>query len=287
MDASVVHFLHGPDAQPFRVEDDRVVATGGTVPFHGIAAAGMLPALIARDPSGALWERWSPALDGLDAGDDDADLRWLRATARAAGVLSLARSAQAARAALTLHPQFPRAHENVTLWNVKEGHVSSVWFARWADKASIVNVARDRAAGSELAATTALLARVAAARDDVARVFASGTVTIAGQEVVVSLNEHIGDARELHVARERGDGRPVLVAVDRFVVDPAAADPARIIGIAGRRLDRGEAARVEASIAAFAAAAGGDAIDLNHGDMVWAGSRAVIVACRVPGEVAA
>lgn len=285
MHASAVHFLHGPDAQPFRIEDDMVVADGGVFPFHGIAAAGMLPALVARDPTGALWERWSPALDSPETAHDDPELAWLRTVARAAGVLSFARSAQAARGSLSLHPHVASVRDAVTLWNVKEGHVSSVWLAQCAGAAFIVNVARDRRAGVELAATTALLARVAPLRGDVACVIASGTVTIDGREIVVSLNEHVDDAQELHVARERRDGRAVLVAVDRFILDAGAVDPARITGIAGRRLDTGEAERVATSIAAFAVAAGGDAIDLNHGDMVWAGDRAVIVACRVPGGV--
>lgn len=260
------------------------------MPFHGVAPRGLLATL---GPSGqAVWERAAPAIEEWLAhgGDGTGIPPHLLAAARAAGVVSLAASAEVAAAYAEVALAAPPAE----LWSVKEGHTSTVWRVTSADGAAYaVNVARDLVATEELATSAGVLATMAAALPDVvAAPVATGRVPAGGAgEVAVLVQPWVAGALEVGAPR-RGDGSCALLAVERFLTDPGS--PARIVAVRGRRLDDGEQ-RTVAALWAAATLAGtrpaGDGlvavprIEVREGDLVLAPWGPAVVAASAEHDV--
>ena len=264
--SSAFTFRYGPDATPFVVDAHSIaVDDKGRRPFHGIVSRGLL--VRAGEVEGAL-PRWSDHAHRLDvesAGKHDGhDRAWSRAAAQC-GLLSFAQSTACARVfaeQIAVELGFGTG-AGIALWNVREGHTSSVWHVRieGAAAALAVNVARDRIAGEELRRTSQVLKQIGDAWPDA--------------NIVVTRNEWIAEAYEIH---RLPDGS--LIVVDRFIADDDA--PADIRRIRGRRLSADECAQVDRDMAAFLARGADHAVelDINEGDLVWDGGRAVVVAIR-------
>ncbi|MEH3055299.1 MAG: hypothetical protein PGN13_15065 [Patulibacter minatonensis] len=276
---------HGPDRAPLELGPGGIPATRDGIAFHGIAPRGLMPWLDEHLGGAAGWQRHGHRLDdGTPAGSPE--LASLRHAARAAGVLSLAHSAQAAELAAR---QAQPSATHLALWLFKEGHSSSVWVvdARTpgGDAAFVLNVARDAVAGAELRRSSERLGAVErAAAVQVASVEAVDTVVLdepaahgGAWEVVVVRNRLIPDALEIHELS--GDAGRQYALVERFLTNPLA--PAVIDGVRGRLALPAEAAAIDAARAAVEAALGcegDDALVVNDGDLVWNGHEPVLVA---------
>jgi hypothetical protein len=280
---------HGPAATP-------VVAGRSYRPFHGIASRGMLDRL-PTDGQVAL-ERWSPLLDAALAGDEFALAtvpKDVVEAARACGMLTFAQSAAAA-AQFVAHELrevvAPATH--VELWNVKEGHTSSVWRLTVdpPERPTVrlaLNVGRDHLASDELERSAAILDEVTASSlaVTVAAVVARGRVTVPGApglRPAVVVQEWVEGASELALLPRRGGGRR-LYAVERWVT--AEQEPGRIAGAVGHRLTDTEHKQVAECATRFLldtvrlagrAALRFPRIDVEHGDWMWGADGLYVVA---------
>lgn len=299
--SSLVAFRHGPEATQFFIDGrGRVIDAAGRVPFHGIISRALLD--YARGATDTLsdWGAVGHRLDEIeDAGEVSGVTAW-RCAARDCGVLSFAQSTAAAytyaeRLALPaaatglLGLTIASGEEpSITLWNSKEGHTSSVWCARFECLAGAaecaINVARDPVAGRELRRTSRIMRRIAHTwpEANLARVREIASVRLPGlaAPVVVTCNDWVANAHELHRLSGKGANEGSLIAVERFVANEG--EPAHIRRILGRRLSEAESAGVEHDLAQFHAhgAEFGVALDINDGDLVWDGHRAFVVALR-------
>jgi len=299
--SSLAAFRHGPEATPFSINSSGgVIDAAGRIPFHGIISRALLDH--ARGATDALsdWGAFGHRLDEIVYSEDEPGITAWRRAARGCGVLSFAQSAVAAcayagrlarpaDAARVLDLAIASGEEPaIALWNVKEGHTSSVWHARFECAAGAaecaINVARDPVAGRELRRTSRIMRRIAQSwpEANLARVreIASVRLPDLADPVVVTSNDWIAGARELHRLPGNPGTNGLLVAVERFITEPGM--PAHIRRIAGNRLDPAETARVEHDLTEFLArgAEFGVELDINDGDLVWDGLRAIIVAIR-------
>lgn len=269
-----LRFFQGPDHEPIQITVGRAARGPRGVPFHGIASRGLLPWLRHQPDGPALWQRAAHMLEAPADADLAPDELALRGAARRAGALTFSQSALAAARHV--------GSDDGELWAVKEGHTSSVWLADVAGVRYVVNVARDRAASAELRDSSLRLKALAAERPDLAlaRVLAVTTDDLRDlggpPGVTVTRNALIEDALEIHrLPTEDG-----YAFVERFLPGGAEA-PARIHAVRGRRATDDERRRIDAVIEAVCAASSDDlpvAVEVDDGDLVWDGARAVVVA---------
>src|SRR5207253_2665632 len=131
------------------------------------------------------------------------------------------------------------------LWNVKEGHTSSVWSATFAcasekgPKRIAVNVARDDVASRELEQATARFRELTEREPDIAAAHVLALwilrrANIRGATVTVVAQTWIDDAYEIHTVPIGPGAGGQFFAVERFIADPK--EPAHIRSVRGRRL---------------------------------------------------
>jgi hypothetical protein len=280
--------LYGPDRLPLEESAVATAARWGYRPFHGIVSLG-LREHPACTPDG--WREAAPLLDTLPrAGGvlDDA--------ARDCGVLSFDDSLAAAEHAAS---EYGNGSAVAELWNLKEGHTTSVWCATYECAADdndprriVLNVARDDLASRELEQATATYSEMVERAPDIAaaRVLAIWKLRRdgdGGEPVTVVAQKWIDDAYEINALPAGADSRGQLCAVERFITDPA--QPARICSVRGGRLTAEEHGRVGACVALLLRQGASYDSDLgawslprfvvNHGDWVWQHDRALAVAC--------
>jgi hypothetical protein len=297
-----VMVLHGPDRSPIDPES-------AARPFHGIVSRGLMDEL--GPDAAADWLRWAPWLDAA-LGGMAAALALVPApivdAARRSGWTTFANGAEAAVAfaAAGMKPLLeqlaagfgPDRVASVELWQVKEGHTSSVWrltVTPLGDRVPVraaLNVARDTAAGDELLDSAEELERLRASSEvPVARVL--GTGAAADNAPAILAQEWIDGARELAFLRRRTDGLVRLHAVERFLTDEDS--PARLVGAVGRQLDddEHEAAAYAATRVVLDGAVPGPAegtvalpsFDVDHGDWVWGNGGPALVAVSPGREI--
>jgi len=265
---------HGPDRTEISTADG---------PFHGIVPRGLVGGVGLDD-----WRLYAHRFFD-DATEENGSLALLRQAARQSHVLSFRHSAEAAQRFVEKRLDLQEAR--CDLWNIKEGHTSSVWRVAVDGENSsgefILNVARDDAAGLELARTAWTMQAIGDRYPDLAMAkvedIAEVEIDYFGQPaaVTVTRNELVRDALEIHLGRDRQTGEPTHVVIERFLTSPE--QPSEIVHIFGRVMTHTECLRLEADLAAFLDAAlqvAPVAVDINDGDIVWAGSRAVVVAIR-------
>lgn len=271
----VVH-IYGPDRIQFLVDLDGCVRAADAIPFHGIVSRGLCTWLRQHSDGPGIWRRNAHRLhDGAPADNDE--LESLRAAADQLDVLSFGASALAATRYLER-----LGVAQAQLWNIKEGHTSSVWIATLCTGESfVVNVARDGVAAQELRATSERMQALAAmapelplaAVHEICEV--ENTAPINGSSVVVTRNTLINESLEVH--RLPGSGRYAFV--ERFVADES--EPARIRAVRGRLASPREQRAVDRTIERVLAAATADlpiTLDVNDGDLVWGRAGAHVVA---------
>lgn len=293
--------LHGPDRRP-------LWPPGGAGPFHGIVSRGLMEELGAD--AAPDWPRWAPWLDAALTGMPAA-LAIVPAAivgaARRCGWTTFQEGVEAAVAftAASIKPLLrqlsagfdPDRVASVELWQLKEGHTSSVWQLTITPKndgrpaRAALNVARDDAASEELLQTAEEIERLTQSSDvPVARVLHRGTAMHGAAAVVAQ--EWVEGARELAFLRRR-DGLVRLHAIERFVTDADA--PARILGAIGRQLDDDDhaAASYAATRLLLDGAVPGPIegtvalprFDVDHGDWVWGADGPALVALARGSEV--
>lgn len=286
-----VTFTHGPDRTPLDWSDDGSLQSVSGTPFHGIASRGLLPWLEGRPDGEFVWAAFGHLIHEPGATPDPALLA-LREAAHEAGVLSLSQSARAAHGFVTDRciPGWEKPVESVDLWNMKEGHTSSVWLVTIdpADRAPtrfVVNVARDDRAGEELRQTSQVMQALAtrfpdlpiAAVDEIATV--SITTGVGTREVTVTRNAWVPGALEIHCLPGTTRSPERYVFVERFITDEEA--PSRIRAVRGRVATASEQETIAGTIRQFRHAllpSDCVSLDINDGDLVWNGESAVIVA---------
>lgn len=286
----------GPDRVPFVLGPQATVHCALATPFHGIVSRGLLQVVADRAGGADLWHRHAHRLFDEPGDTEDLDAAALTDAARQRRVLSFGQSALAARTyverycATRLKDGMPLCE----LWSIKEGRTSSVWHvtvdpASSADRhAFILNVARDSGAGDELEAASRKMQAIGAIAQgaNLARVSDITTVRLDyfGKpiDVVVTRNELIADAYEIHSGRDRHTGADVLVLVERFLTSEDR--PAKISSIRGRRLTPDDCQQITNDIDVFLSEAARHhieaSVDINDGDVVWNGRRATVVAIR-------
>ncbi len=287
-------FFHGPDKIPISIGTNAVDNDRMPKPFHGIASRGLLKKLIAAPIENISWINCAHILDD-ESETKEERLLALRLEARRSLVLTFQQSAQAAKnyveACFTSLQN--GAAQSCEIWNIKEGHTSSVWlitihrYDNAVPEKFIVNVARDHEAGLELMRTADTMQAIAlhypnlnmAKVTDVAAI----TIDYFGKSIVVPVtrNEFVRNGFEVHCGTHRVTRFPTYVLVERFM--QSEGRPAEIRSIRGRTLNIDECKKLEFDIESFLAVASAYfpvAIDINDGDIVWDGEKAVIVAIR-------
>jgi hypothetical protein len=276
--------VYGPDRLPLEESADATAARWDYRPFHGIVSLGLRAHPVCTP------ERWRAAAPLLDSalGADDA----LAEAARGCGVLSFDQSLAAAAHAAR---EYGEGVSVVELWNLKEGHTTSVWRATYASddgvtRHVVLNVARDDVASRALQQASAAYVELAERAPDAAAatVLAAWQLRRAGPgaPVTVVAQAWVDDAYEINALPVGADARVQLVAVERFLTDPV--EPARIRSVRGWRLTAEEHEHVGARMALLlrlGARRDGDGtwrlptFAVDHGDWVWQDGRAVAVAC--------
>lgn len=298
--------FHGPDRTPVGVSGDQSDPLA-LRPFHGIPSRGLVETL-KRWPKRFDWESacvsLEPALDGDPAAVATTSAALLQA-AQMCGVLRFDQSAFVARLFLEryLLEVLDRmgiasrlVDDNlVEIWNIKEGHTSSVWkitvsvgphdLVHFA-----LNVARDRAASDELLESALLLEEISSKLRTVAaaRVLVKKRLSIPDTQELVQVVAQVwvDEALELAILRNPHSGNQRFHAVERFVTH--SSEPGRIRSIVGRELDAQEHAVVAKEI--VTAMLEGATFDLrsdlttmpdfemNEGDWVFSAGHACLVA---------
>lgn len=284
-------FLAGPDRAPFTLEANGRLKAGATMPFHGIISRGVLQDAQHRAIPADQWHLLAHRLQGAGEEMDGSFANVLEVC----GVLSFGESALAAKRYVEhlcaeLAPETLRVAE---IWNLKEGHTSSVWLVTIASEMGVeqqfvLNVARDQVANAELRTTSEKMRRLQAADPDLPLATVQDVETVQvhtptrSLDVVVTRNRYIPGAYEIHALPESATGALRLFAVERFITDPD--QPAKITAVAGLRLDDDAVAQVHQvihSLRQIAADQHFEAdVDINDGDLVWDGLHATIVAVR-------
>jgi hypothetical protein len=300
----IIKFQYGPDGIPFRLVDSGGVVDGtGRIPFHGIISRGLLDRVEQAAVPFPPWEEYGHLLHDQRI----ADWQELSLWRRTAGECSVLRFAQSAVCVQRYVEQYvgPLPHDNGSVnvlkrnlvsqqaghyevWNVKEGHTSSVWRVRLDNGSAIqefaVNVARDRMAGEELARISEAMQRIAESwpEANLARVLDIVKIRLpdVAEPVVVTRNEWIPESYEIHRLPGPGNEPGPLVVVERFLTEDSA--PSRIRRILGRRLTEAECEQVNRNVREFLERTARLAVrvDINEGDLVWTGQRAIVVAIR-------
>lgn len=290
-------FFFGPDKTPFEIENSGI-SEHSAIPFHGIVSRGLLNTLIKEDPRGTLWHQYAHMLDEIIQLQSESvsipELKRLSEYATANNVLTFRQSALCAKKYIEM---FSNSHENSNnliceLWNIKEGHTSSVWKCSFPlnngtqlFEEFVLNVARDATAGIELKESSIKMQEIAAScpGTNMARVLEIQSVSLdyngSEIEVIVTKNECVDNCFEIHKIYDDKSNQEHLLLVERFLINQN--NPARITSIFGRRFTDIESNKIKNDIKYFINNIPSDfkaEINIHEGDVVWDGKRAVVVA---------
>lgn len=292
-------FFFGPDKTTFEMEKSGIAEQSSAIPFHGIVSRGLLNTLIKEDPEGILWHQYAHMLDEIQSqckpeSESIPELKRLSEYAKNNNVLSFSQSALCAKKYIEMFSNSYQCSNNLIceLWNIKEGHTSSVWkcsillnnVPQPFDK-FILNVARDTTAGIELKASSIKMQEIAmhCAGTNIARVLDIQSVSLdyygSEIEVIVSKNECVDNCFEIHKVFDKKSNQEQLLLVERFLINQN--NPARITSIFGRRFTDIESNKIKNDIKYFMSNVPSDfkaEINIQEGDVVWDGKRAVVVA---------
>lgn len=270
------NYFFGPDKLPFAISAEGKIRQEVSTPFHGIISRGLL------NHGCSIWNTHSHL---LEYGNDELqNEEWLtlKQNAIQCGVLNFAQSTLAAKRYLESYTNTARCE----LWNIKEGHTSSVWKVTLANEESFVlNIARDKIAGDELKTLSTHLKKITDEGDtsNLAKVY---HITEIEDErlpikVVVTKNEWVNNSFEIHSRINVKTNQEELLLVERFITD--VRKPAEITAILGRVFNTKETLQIKKEISNFLTQATTclshtPEININDGDVVWNGDKAIVIA---------
>ncbi|WP_347159202.1 hypothetical protein [Pontibacter chitinilyticus] len=286
-------FYYGPDKVPFSLDEQDSLVTGDAEPFHGIISRGLLDKFEEEKVNSNVWYHYAHAVNAAAAFPQAPELTLLQEYAYTCQLLAFNHSAAAVRNYLTYYiRKFSKKKQLAAeVWNIKEGHTSSVWLVGLllkdhsvADR-FVVNVARDKAGGLELKHTSEKMQAIAkmCPAINMAQVYDIKSIKLKyfGKwiEVVVTRNEFVTGAQEIHVISGKESSSVQYILVERFLTSDN--NPAQIAAVRGRRFTEAECCKIESDLRSFKQNASGDLdteININDGDVVWNGKEAVVVA---------
>lgn len=286
-------FFYGPDKIPFSLPDRREQHLSSIEPFHGIISRGLLAQTVEIGLSVEAWYQYAHLMDEVSLEIQEPALSRLKDCVREYEVLSFYQSAFCAKKYVEQYYSSIIKEDEVefTLWNIKEGHTSSVWkinmtgLTHVQQDPFVVNVARDKAAGIELKNTSEKMLAIAENCPGINMAKVCGIDKVSLNyfheviDVVITHNEWIPDAREIHFFPGNERQAEQYVLVERFLTSHDR--PSQITSIHGRKFTESESNQIKGDIAFFLANACKvlpTYINLNEGDVVWTGEKAIVVA---------
>lgn len=149
----------------------------------------------------------------------------------------------------------------------------------------VLNVARDYEAGIELKRTSEALNTIGNTYPEINLAKVMDMDLIADNslpfDVFVARNEWIENAFEIHKRHYKTNGNEELLLVERFLAD--SDTPTNITSVVGRVFSQKEAEQITNDIEEFLTKAASclfekPTLNINDGDVVWDGEKAIIVA---------
>ncbi len=290
------NFFFGPDKTSFMLSENGMVEENSTMPFHGIISRGLLNKLIDSNVSNEVWYNNAVSLEreNLNSDLNSEDLLLLCKYAAECKTLTFGQSAICVKLYMVNYFDKLLTEEiaDCEIWNIKEGHTSSVWNVSFVDSSSkeiqfIINVARDYEAGIELKETSEIMQSISNQCPNVnmAEVYDIRKILLNNcdkpYKVVVTRNEFIENSYEIHEVSNNQNGMNEYLLVERFLTKEN--NPAQIFSIYGRRFSEDEQNKIKNNIDLFITSASKcishiPTINVNEGDVVWDGERAIVVA---------
>lgn len=284
-------FFFGADKTPFALYKNGVVQASLSTPFHGIISLGMLNKMRENNVKAELWHNHAHFLEDKSLGHNinTKDLLMLKKYATECKMLSFGMSSASVK--LYLEKHFAKDH-NITkceIWNIKEGHISSVWkvavSSRKKTKLFAINVARDNKAGIALKTSSEKIKAICNRYPEInlAKVFDIYTLQdkLLPGKVVITRNEWIDNSYEIHSRKNKHTQKDELLMVERFLTSENR--PCHITSILGRIFTPKEVQKIQNDINTFLTKAATclpqkPEININNGDVVWDGEKAIVVA---------
>ncbi len=286
-------FFFGPDKTPFALDDNGVVEATSTTPFHGIISRGLLSKLKDNNVSNEVWYKNAHLLEreDLDCGFNAQDLLVLKEYAAECKVLSFTQSAACVKLYVEKHFGELVASNiaKIEIWNIKEGYTSSVWKVLIISKDKIdsfaVNIARDQEAGIALKKNSEKMKTISRQFPviNLAKVLDTHVLgdRLLPSQVIITLNEWIDNSYEIHSRKHKQTGKNELLLVEQFLT--SEDNPVHITSVSGRLFTSSEVKIIQSDINQFLTKAAAclpekPEININHGDVVWNGKNAIVVA---------
>jgi len=284
-----VNFFFGRDKIPFELRGCRIAETE-SIPFSGIISRGLLNKFIEQNLDIQIWQKYAHLL--FENGDYPASHEYniLKKLALECGVLSFGQSALSAQTYVKNYcKSIKKTDCRIELWNIKEGHTSTVWKVTVNSPESedifIVNVSRDLQAGIELKETSEKLMIIAGRYPNLnlAKVLDIYTLTrdFLPSGVIITKNECVDNSYEIHSRKNLKSKQDELIMVEQFLTQ--RNNPAFITSVIGRVFTQSEKEKIICQINYFlkmaaACLPAAPGVNINHGDIVWNGERAIVIA---------
>lgn len=287
-------FYYGPNKTPFFLNNDGMVESISAIPFHGIISRGLLIKLTEEELGYELWSKYAHLIDN-EEDNQDPDLKQLQKYTRECGFMLFRHSAICAKEYIERF-YLRISNENhvfCDIWNIKEGHTSSVWKVTITDNQHfikdlfVINIARDKEAGFELKVTSEKMQIIEknCPGINMAKVFDIKKLQTNFNnnplEVVVTRNECIEDSYEIHMLNDKVNGSWRYILIERFLT--REENPSQIASVYGRKFSKEESTKIKEDIDTFLNNSSSSIhtdLNINEGDVVWCcnTNRAVIIA---------
>jgi len=284
-----VLFYFGPDKLPFKLTESGMVKPNSAMPFHGIISRGLLKRFIAKNIKAEVWYQYAHLSIDDNSNVTNPNLEKLRDEILASKVLSFAQSALCVKKYVEQTFGIEFKDVRIVLWNIKEGHTSSVWKASIISEEKkeifVVNVARDYDSGIELKETSENLLVIGNTYLEInlAKVLEISSIKhdLLPFEVIVTKNDWIENSFEIHKRTNRESGNEELLVVERFLTDPN--NRSKIRSVVGKVISQKETEQINDDINQFLTTAANCLsqtllLNINDGDVVWDGKKATVVA---------
>ncbi len=285
-----ITFFFGPDKIKFSIREKGLVEASSAIPFHGIVSRGVLMKFAEKGISVDLWHRFAHSLFQTTVEGISNDELMVRDLVHEAKALSFGQSAYCAQQYIVRYFDMIHAIDaDVELWNIKEGHTSSVWKVTidspGLEECFILNISRDCEASKDLKETSEKIMTIGDSFPELnmSKVFEITSLKDDSLpfEPVITKNEWVADSFEVHCRRQKQRGAEEFIFVERFLTDMIT--PARITSAVGRIFTKEESSKINSDINFFLSKASSclgeePSLNINEGDVVWNGEKAVVVA---------